>query len=267
MISDYIEEGTGFRERDNRGMAPAYDIWGTVLAPSENTAKGSVRVRVRAMKDKTDTFDNVPVLAAYGGSEYGCFFIPEEGDIVLLTFPCGDFRHPIVTGCRFPVKNRFTDDMYHKDNLRKGWKMKNGSSMTFAGEKGKEKITLAGSEKMDWELDEEGERISFGDRERKNSMSVEKKSGRAVLSAEEEILLKCGKCSVSLKKDGTMSLCCENLTVEAKSVKIKGKSRLQLEGQDLKLEASTGLALSSRGQMKLESKGQLKLKGAMINLN
>ena len=52
MIFDYLDEKETCRE----GMQPTYDVWGTVLAASENTSKGSVRVQVKNMKDNMDTF-------------------------------------------------------------------------------------------------------------------------------------------------------------------------------------------------------------------
>lgn len=267
MISDYLQRGTGPGEAAGEGMTPTYDMWGTVLAPSDGTAKGSVRVRVKSMKDGEDIFDDVPVLAAYGGGSHGLFFMPEEGDTVRLTFVCGDFRHPVVTGCRFPAGGKYVEDMYGRENLKKGWKMKGGSGMVFEGEEGKEKIRIAGPGKMEIGLDEGEERICFGDMQHKNSISVDRKEGRAAVSAEEEILLKCGKSSLSLKKDGTFSIRCENLSIEAGNVDVRGKRRLQMKGQDLKVEASTGITVSSKTQMKLECKGQMKLSGGMIHLN
>lgn len=266
MISDYVGSMPPL-EADKNGMTPTYDVWGKVLAASDNTAKGSVRVRVNAMKDGMDTFDNVPVLSVYGGHGYGAYAMPEEGDIVRLTFLCGDFRHPVVTGCRFPAESQFVKDMHQEKNQNKGWKTKSGSSVVFSGEKGKEKIKVADSGKMDWELDEEKEQISFGDTEKKNRISVEKKNGKASITSEKEICLECGKSKLELKKDGTITISCETLTIEAKNVRIKGKTKLQLEGQELQLKASTGLTVSSSAQMKIDSKGQMKLSGAMINLN
>ncbi len=267
MFSDYLDSGPIPQAADKNGMIPTYDVWGKVLAASDTTEKGNIRVRVNTMKDGMDIFDNVPVLAVYGGGSYGSYAVPEEGDIVRLTFVCGDFRHPIATGCRFPVESQFVKDMYQEKNLNKGWKTKSGSSVVFSGEKGKEKIKVADSGKMDWELDEEKEQISFGDTEKKNRISIEKKNGRAQITTEKEIRLECGKSSLELKKDGTITISCENLTIEAKNIHIKGKTKMQLEGQELKLKASTGLTISSSAGMKLDSKGQMKLSGAMINLN
>ncbi len=268
MISDYMDYGAyGFTAPEETVMQPTYDVWGTVVAANDNTGKGSVRVKVKTMRDRRDTFDNVPVLTGYGGDEYGAFFLPEEGDIVRLTFLGGDFRHPVVTGCRFPESSRLVGDSSGEGNLHKLLKVKNGSSIAFSGEKGKEKIEISGPQKMKWELDEDREQIVFGDNDEKNRMVLDKKNGEAQVIARESIRLSCGKSSLELKKDGTVTLKCSRMAVEAQDVLIKGKTRIELDGQQLTLSGNTGIAVKAQGQVKIESKGQLKLSGTMIQLN
>lgn len=264
MLSDYLDYGG---TETGRGEQSARDMWGTVLSASDSTEKGNVRVKVKIMEDKMDIFDNVPVLTCYAGDDHGLFLLPEEGDTVRLTFPCGDLRHPVVTGCRFPKSSRFVKDMQGKEEVKKGFLAKNGSAVTFSGEKGKELIRVSGAENMVWELDEEKQQTSVGDREEKNQLSLDKKNGTATVKAESSVRLECGKSSLELKKDGTILLQCEELTLEAKNVQIKGKTRVQIRGQELTLEGKTGISVVGKGQVRVESKGTLKLSGAMIHLN
>lgn len=263
MISDYLEEG----EAPLRGMRPTYDAWGTVLAAGDNTSKGNVRVRVKVMQDNMDTFDDVPVLTCYGGGDYGAYCLPEEGDVVRLTFLGGDFRHPVVTGCRFPESSRFAEDTFEEKNLNKAWKMKNGSKIALSGDKGEERIEISGPEKMEWVLDEKDQQTAFGDKEKKNRVLLDKKEGKAFVTAEKVIRLECGDSSLELKENGTVTLKCKQLTLEAKNVKISGKSKVQMEGQELSLQGTSNVSLSGKGQVKVEGKGGLKLSGAMIHLN
>ncbi len=267
MISDYIDGNEITRETEGTGMCPTYDVWGIVTEASDSTEKGNVRVKIKTMQDNQDIFDNVPVLTNYGGGNYGFFCLPEEGDVVQLTFPGGDFRHPVVTGCRFPADSEFVKGLYDKDNLKKTWQMKNGSAILFSGEKGKERIEIRGSEKMQWELDEEKQQIGFGDQEEKNKVSVTKKDGKVTVTAEKEICLECGESSLVLKKNGSIVLNGKELTLEAKTIQIQGKSKVQIKGQDLSMEGATGISITAKGQIKAESKGPLKLSGAMIHLN
>ncbi len=265
MISDYLDYDMNSQEQD--GQQAAYDMWGTVLPDSDDTEAGNVRVKVRLMKDKMDTFDNVPVLTGYGGRDHGVFFLPEEGDIVRLTFMGGDFRHPVVTGCRFPEGSQFVKDMCQEEKPPKAFLAKNGSSVLFAGEKGKEKVEISGSRHMKWQLDEEKQQISFGDKEQKNYMVLDKKEQKVLVTSQSSIRLECGRSCLELKKDGTVIVQCESLKVEAKTVEIQGKTKVQVKGQELSLEGATGISVQGKGQIKVNSSGPLKLSGAMIHLN
>lgn len=257
MISDYLQSCG--QEMSRVGIRPVFEAWGTVLEESDTTQEGNLRVQVQTMEDQKNIFDNVPVLTAYGGTGYGLYVLPEEGDIVKLTFLGGDFLHPVATGCRMPSESTFVKEQYEKENLKKVLKLKSGSIVSFSGEEGKEKIRVSGPEKMEWELDEENEKISFGDKEQNNRMSLDKKEGKAVLKAQEEIRLECGNNSLCLKKDGTMVLHCQQLTLEADKVTVKGTNNVQLEGQNIVLKASM--------DMKIKSSGNIKLSAQMINLN
>lgn len=267
MIADYIADSAEQPGGGRNGMRPADGVWGTVLKPSDATGKGRVRVKVKTMKEGMDTFESVPVLTGYGGESCGAFFLPEEGDIVRLDFVGGDFRHPVVAGSVFPQDSPFVEENADRDNSRKACRLKNGSEISFSGEKGKDKIRICGSGQMSWELDEEAQQIASGDKENKNRLLLDKKNGSAQLTAESSIRLSCGKSAVELKQDGTMVLECVQLTLKAKNVKLQGSAKVQLEGQELSLNGTTGVALTGKGQVKIDSKGQLKLSGAVIQLN
>ena len=96
---------------------------------------------------------------------------------------------------------------------------------------------------------------------------LDKKNGKAQIVSQSSIRLECGKSSLELKKDGTIVLECESLTVKAKTVEIQGKTKVQMKGQELSLEGTTGISVNGKGQIKVNSSGPLKLSGAMIHLN
>lgn len=267
MISDYMNYGEEMYEKKRNAMTPSYDVWGVVIAASENTEKGNVRVRVKIMKDNRDIFDNVPVLTNYGGGDYGAFFLPEEGDTVCLSFLGGDMRHPVITGCRFPESSRYVEELYRKENSWKGWRTKSGSRFLFSEEKGKEQIEISGPEQLKWKLDEGEQETSIGDSESKNQICISKKKGKAELHAEEEICLECGKSSLRLKKDGTISLKCGQLTLDAERVEIAGQKKVTVKGQELSLEGISGVTVTGKSSLKLDSKGAIRLSGAMVHLN
>ncbi len=265
MIVDYPEYNYSFPGQD--GRKPVRELWGTVQAASDNTRKGNVRVKAAVMDDQMDIFDNVPVLTCCGGADHGAFFLPEEGDIVRLAFPEGDFRHPVVTGCRFPEDSQFVKDMCRDDKVKKAFLARNGSGVFFSGEKGKENIVVSGSQNMEWKLDEENQSLVCGDKDQKNQLLLDKKNGKASVISQSSLRLECGKSSIELKKDGTIVLKCEQLTLEAKNVKLQGQSKVQIKGQEITLDGAAGISVQGSSQVKVSSKGTLKLSGAMINLN
>ena len=139
----------------------------------------------------------------------------------------------MVTGCRFPASSQFVQNVFDDKNLNKEWKLKNGSRIALSGDKGKEKIEVSGPEKMEWTLDEENQQIVFGDKAKKNRVLLDGDAGKVLITSEQ----------------------------------IKGKSTVQIKGQELGLTGSGSVTLSGKGQVKIESKGPLKLSGTMIHLN
>ncbi len=263
MISDYLDDG----ERAPGGTRPTYDAWGTVLAAGDDTPKGSLRVCVKLMQDDMDIFDGVPVLTCYGGGDHGVYCLPEEGDIVRLTFPGGDLRHPVVTGCRFPESSRLVESTFEENNLNKVWKFKNGSSIVLSGDEKEGRIAVSGPKEMEWMLDEKDQQTAFGDKEKKNRVLLDKKEGKALVKAEKVIRLECGESSLEFKENGTVTLKCKQLTLEAKNLKVDGKTKVQVEGQEIAIQGTSGVSVSGKGQVKVEGKGGLKLSGAVIHLN
>lgn len=245
---------------------PTYEEWGTVLPPVEATKEGCVRVRIAAMQQDMDTFDNVPVLSFYGGADYGAFFMPEAGDTVRVSFLKGDFLHPVVAGCRYKSKSPYAKTMKHKENLQKGIQLKDGSSILFSGEADRERIAVRGPRKMEWELDEEKEQIAFGDREKKNRLQLEAKSGGMVLQAAKQITLKCGKSELTLREDGTFHIKCEKFVLTAGEADMNARKQAALKGQELKLEGITKVSLNGKSAVQVKSAGQVKVSGAVVQL-
>lgn len=248
-------------------MTPTFDVWGIVVAAADTTEKGSLRIKIPAMQEGMDIFESVPVLTAYGGSEYGIYWLPEVGDMVRVTFLNGDFGHPVVTGCRLTSDSRLVQEAWKKENSDKVLQVKNGSKIVFFGEKGKEKIEISGPDKLKWVLDEEKVQFFFGDKEQKNRMLLDGENGTALLETEKEMELRCGKSSLILKCDGSLTIRCNKMVLEAKETEIRGNSKMKLSGQELVLEGTTGLQLSGRSKMNIESKGPVHISGAAISLN
>lgn len=78
-------------------MASLHGIYsGSVLDNHDPDGLGRVRVRVVGLPDPGDLWARVATLMA--GAHRGTWFMPEEGDEVLVAFEGGDIRRPFVLG-------------------------------------------------------------------------------------------------------------------------------------------------------------------------
>lgn len=249
------------------GLKPAYFTMGQVAAPDKDTMKGTLRVRLSVMTQGKDVLNSVPFAVPYGGGGYGSFFMPEEGDTVLLFFEGPYFRNPVAMGCRFPKDAAIVKENAKEKNPDKVLRVKNGSSLSFTGEKGKEMVALRTSEKLAFSLNEEKEQALLEDSGHKNRLSLQGKDGKLVLEAEKELSLKCGKSTITLDKNGTIKIEGEQVEISAKDIHFKGKSQVDIQGQAVTVKGKTDVTLNGQTKVTVKSSGQVKVSGAMIQLN
>jgi len=78
-------------------MASLHGIYSaSVLDNHDPDGHGRVRVRVNGVPDPGDVWARVATLMA--GSHRGTWFMPEEGDDVIVAFEGGEIRRPVVLG-------------------------------------------------------------------------------------------------------------------------------------------------------------------------
>lgn len=248
-------------------IQPVIEVFGKVMPKGKDTKAGSLRIKIPTMPEERNLLEDVPYLTAYGGGDHGMYFLPEEGDEVIVKFLGGDYRHPVAYASRYKQDSALLKQASEDKNLIKLCKIKNGSSVMFHGGQGKEKITAATPKKWIAELDEEKEQASVSDKDKKNELRLDAKNGKASLKAEKELVLECGKSKLILKENGTIRLECSQVEIEAKSVAIKGKSKVEIEGQEVTVKGSTGITLNGQSKVQVKSSGPVKVSGSVINLN
>lgn len=249
------------------GLKPAYFTMGQVVAPDKDTLKGTLRVRVAVMTQGKDVLNSIPFAVPYGGGSYGSFFMPEEGDTVLLFFEGPFFANPVAFGCRFPKEAAIVKENAKEKNPNKVLKVKNGSSLSFTGEKGKEEVALGTSKKLTFTMNEEKEQALLEDSSHKNRLSLQSKEGKLLLEAEKEISLKCGKSSITMDKSGTIKIEGDQVEIAAPKIQLKGKSQVDIQGQAVSVKGKTDVTLNGQTKVTVKSSGQVKVSGAMIQLN
>lgn len=111
---------------------------------SLNDPDNRARVQVRLYNfDGVDGHDGpiwARVAVPFAGNNRGTFFLPDEGDEVLVTFVNGDPRHPIVLGGLWNGSDTAPESISGGRNRFKVIRSKNGVKVTLDDQDGQEKF-------------------------------------------------------------------------------------------------------------------------------
>lgn len=206
------------------------------VAPGETTlesgghAKGVAVAVVRENKDDSGLgrvkvsypWHNKPrvsywarIAVPMSGGKRGTWFLPENGDEVLVAFERGDLRFPYVVGClwngvdKSPITNKDGNNDVRLIHTRKGHKL------TFDdGAKGKVQLELNDGKRLT--IDDNGVQVNDG---KGNSIVIDSGSGGLTIQAASNLTLKAPQIAIQAtgKLDVTAS---GNLTLSGALVRI-----------------------------------------------
>jgi uncharacterized protein involved in type VI secretion and phage assembly len=149
------------------------------------------------------------------GSKRGMWFLPENGDEVLVAFERGDLRFPYVVGSlwngvdKSPITNKDGKNDIRLIHTRKGHKL------TFDdGAKGKVQLELNDGKRVT--IDDDGVQVNDG---KGNSLVIQSSSGAITIEAKSNLTLKAPQIAIQAtgKLDVTAS---GNLTLSGALVRI-----------------------------------------------
>jgi type VI secretion system secreted protein VgrG len=205
------------------------------------------RVKVNMVwQDQNITTDWIRVMTSDGGKgekkekNRGFVFIPEVGDQVMVGFRYNDPDRPFVMGSLFHGK-------------------------TAAGGGTGNKVKTISTNK--------GNTITMDDD--KGSMLMEDVKGNSILidgagkinvNCSEEIELKTGESSITLKKDGTITIT-GSMKVEVKSdqkVNIEGTTEVAVKGTNVGVKADANLDLAANANLTAKATANLELQGTAM---
>jgi len=216
------------------------------------------RVKVNMLwQDPNVTTDWIRIITADGGKgekkakNRGFVFIPEIGDQVMVGFRYNDPDRPFVFGSLFHGK---TASGGGKDNKIKTLSTNKGNIITMDDEKGS---------------------MMFED-VKGNSILIDG-TGKININCSEQIELKTGDSSITLKKDGTI-LISGKMKVEVKSdqtvnidgtnIAVKAKANLDLAANaNLSAKATANLALEGTAMAKFSSAAMAEITAALVKIN
>lgn len=201
----------------------------------------------------------IPVMSPYAGNGYGCYTLPEIGSVVILAFLMGVRDCPIVLGSIWNKKAELPKNTADAKNSKKRFRTMGGTEILITETEGKEKFEIRTPGGLEFSMEDEFQKLTLADKDKKNLVELNAKDGTVTVSAEKKLILKAGGSEVFSADKSKASL--KNGTLE-----LEAKQSLKATGQSSKLEGGT-LEMKANGSLKLESSGIAQIKGSMLKLN
>ncbi len=218
-----------------------------------------IKVRIPAINE-TESVIWARLIFPYAGKGRGIFWVPEEGDEVVVGFFNDDPRHAVILGSLYNGNAQPPLEFTDKNN-EKGMITRNGIKVIFTDEKDKEKLEVItpGGNKALFE-DENG--ITVEDKNQNKitlddqGMSFEDKNKNNIITDDQGVKVEdANKNAMTLNNEGFELKDLNGNTITLSSAGIEMKD---MNGNKVALEAS-GITV--------ESAANVTVKGAMINLN
>lgn len=250
-------------------------VYGIVKENWHKDHPGMVRVEILQGEQGKNVSDWIPVMAPYGGANFGAYALPEIGTQVVIAFELGNIHSPLVIGCIWNQGDPVPPETADEKNTKKTLITKGGNKVLFSDQEGKEKIELETKGKLFVGLNDEKQTLTLRDEKGENSISVDAKNGNITISAAKKLVLQVDKKDIVTLEGGGGSAKVKTgqISVEAdQSLKLKGQTTdvegnsLNAKGQNVKMEGNM-LSLAGKGTLKAESSGMMQLKGSMVKIN
>lgn len=234
-------------------------VVGIVTKNSSSENKGRVCVKIPSREDSGNILEWVKVAMPMSGKNWGCYFIPEIGDEVLVAFEYGSVENPYVIGCIPRADSRLVTQNYDDDNDNKVMLTKGGNSIDISDKDGKESITLTTKAEQRLILDDGNDKITIKDKNGSNHIELDTKGGNLEIEVKSKITLKAGKTTIEINgSSDTVTIKCQQFNAETKrGIKFKTSA--------LNLSASS-LNASATGTATIKSNSVLSVKGQSIIL-
>lgn len=203
----------------------------------DKPGSGLVKVKIPLLGMMESNWARIASFMA--GKERGAFFLPEEGDEVLVIFENGDVNKPYIIGSLWNGVDVPPETNSDGKNDTRIIKSRSGHTVQFFDKKDEEKIVIKSSK---------GHLIQMEDKNGSENIQVTDKSGKNKII----ISTKDNKVSITSNKDIEISAPNGKLALNAKSIEIKSSA-------DTKIEASAG--------MNVKASANMVIKGAVVNIN
>jgi uncharacterized protein involved in type VI secretion and phage assembly len=200
------------------------DFGGVMMAKVTKNVdpKGLGRVRLKyPWRSTPDESYWARLAAPMAGPDRGVFFLPEEGDEVLVGFENGDLEHPYVIGGLWNGKREPPVDNADGNNNIRTIQSRAGHEVTFNDAKngGGVKLETSSGHVVNLSDETESTAITISDKNGNNSLTFDTKTGAVSLSSAGKL---------------TIDAAAINLTAEG-AIDITTKGLLTLQGNIIKI--------------------------------
>lgn len=210
------------------------------------------------------------VVMPSSGQSWGHYFIPEVGDLVLVTFEQGNIERAYVIGCIPKTKDKILTGSTNEKNKFKKITTRYGSTITFEdvakeeGEEGddgaKDKIRIeTANQSHKIILNNEKKQIQIQDKEGNNKivLDTDADKGHIQITAAKKLTIKVGD-GIELvmnSSSNTVTLKTGKFKVEAtEGINMESNARAELKGANASIEGSSMLKLESSGPVVIGGK-------------
>ncbi len=201
----------------------------------------------------------VPVMTPYTADQGGMYLLPEIGDEVVIAFLGGRTDCPVVLGSVWSKNVKRPQNAVTEKNTMKMFRTKGGHEVTFSDEEKKETLTVKTPGGLTISMEDEKKTIEIKDKEKKNSLTIDGKSGEIKLDAQKKLVLSIGgTAAVTIEKN--------KVTIKSGSVDVEASQSLKLHGQSTAVSGSQ-VNIKADASLKAESGGIAQIKGSMVKIN
>lgn len=234
----------------------------TVAGYGSEEKKATLQVKLPYMEDGKDLLEGVELLLPYGGAGFGFLCRPEIGDQVMVLFTGETGRRAVAIGCIAANDSSLWNACSEK-NEQKQWHMKNGMQLSIWDEQDASKMEVTCKD-TSLKLDEKEQLLSVQLKD--STLHIDGKNGSIALDAEKELTLHCGNSSITMKKDGSITLEGKNLQIKGQTLTSETKMDTKFSGQKLKLEAKLDVAVKGNSGVKISASGITEVQGGLVKL-
>ena len=264
QLEGLIQEGGMPPER---GMARS----GLTLARVTNVTDPDKFNRVKCLPvgvpDAEET-DWCYFMAPMGGKESGVYFPPKVDDLVVLAYLDDDPHRPLVLGAVWNTE--LTPPFVIQDGKVEDYAIRtpNKIDLTLHDVDKKQTVTLTMPSGAVLRLDDEQQTAALQDKDGKNALTLNFKTGEAELKCDKKLTLSAGDTTITLESGGSLTLKCSGkLAAEAGNIEAKAQGQISGKAQgDLSLQGATAKVKAS-ASLDLSASGPASLKGAMVKIN